>query len=94
MITFLVLTAVVWLVGYSISLRLHPYTACPTCRGRGRHYGMVFRSNWRPCHACDGKGRRQRWGARWLGLGMPRFGRPTGRRAPRTIEWPVDGRNP
>ncbi len=94
MTTFLVLLAAVVLLGYWISLRLHPYAACPTCEGRGRHHGALFNRSWRPCHACDGRGRRQRLGARLLGYGMPRFWRPTRRRAPRTSDWPSEGRHP
>jgi hypothetical protein len=48
MTTFLVLLAAVLLLGYWISLRLHPYTACPTCEGRGRHHGALFNRSWRP----------------------------------------------
>ena len=93
MTTIIVLGAVL-LVGYWISLRLHPYTNCLTCEGRGRHYGAVFSRYWRPCHACDGRGRRQRRGARVLGYGMPRYWRPTRRRPPQTTTFPTQDRHP
>ncbi len=85
----LLVVAVVVLLGYRFSLTLHPYTPCEVCRGRGgRHRAFFFRSAWRACHACSGGGRKQRWGARMLGLGEPRYPRPSGIWAPAAADFP------
>lgn len=58
----LVVTALV--VAYRISVRLHPFTKCGTCRGSGKHFGAVFTSAHRPCADCSGTGRKPRRGSR------------------------------
>ena len=49
---------------------LHPYVRCGACKGSGRHVGAVFNYAWRPCHVCNGAGRKQRLSAHWLGRGQ------------------------
>ena len=85
----LVVLVVVLLVGYRLSLTLHPYTNCEACEGRSRHVGAIFTYARRPCHVCFGTGQKQRFGARLLGLGTPRSARPWGRFAPPTSLYPT-----
>lgn len=60
----LVLAALAWVVGYAISLVIHPYTRCRLCNGRSRHYGAIYRGTFRLCRRCGGKGRKPRLGVR------------------------------
>ncbi len=65
-VNLLFVVAVGWLTVYSFSVALHPYRRCPDCmRTQGRHWGSVFRSSFRACHRCNGRGRIQRAGA-WI----------------------------
>lgn len=60
-VIILALTGVGW---WLVSLKLHPYKACPRCRGRrGRNRGSTSRA-WGRCTACGGKGERLRRGAK------------------------------
>jgi hypothetical protein len=54
----------VWGVGYWISLRIHPYTACRSCKGGARRRGRFFSRSFGPCRSCKGTGRQLRLGAR------------------------------
>jgi hypothetical protein len=45
-----------------LSLRSHPYKACPRCKGRGRSHHPLFPWAYRPCPRCTG-GRVNRVGA-------------------------------
>ncbi|MGH9004816.1 MAG: hypothetical protein ACRDYV_16970 [Acidimicrobiia bacterium] len=56
--------AVVYAVGYRISLRLHPYRPCRACGETGKHRGGVFTASFRACRACGGRGRQLRRFAR------------------------------
>lgn len=63
----LLLVAAVLSGAYLVSCAVWPYTRCPVCAG-GRHAredGVVWRSCWR----CNGKSRRRRFGAWFLGRG-------------------------
>ena len=62
----LLIGAAVLIVGYLLSLLLHPYTRCSTCKGSPRHYGSIFTRAFRLCSACGGSGRQRRLGARLL----------------------------
>lgn len=64
----LLLIAGVVVAGYALSCWLHPYGACPKCKGAGKHHGVIW-TGFRPCHVCNGSGRRRRLGAIVLGLG-------------------------
>jgi DnaJ-class molecular chaperone len=57
----------VLLLGYLLSLRLHPYTSCRACKGRGRNRGGVYRFSFGDCGRCAGKGRKLRLGVRMFG---------------------------
>ena len=70
------------IVVYLGSCLLHPYVACETCEGKGKHSGGVFAKASRPCHACSGAGQKQRAGAALLARGKPR--KSTSKIAPRT----------
>jgi hypothetical protein len=52
------------LVAWIVSLLLHPFTACSSCRGTPRSYGAVATRSFRLCPACGGSGRQLRVGAR------------------------------
>lgn len=54
---------VVVLAAYVGSITLHPYTRCRTCKGKGKHAGVIWSYGRRNCHACGGKGWQRRWGA-------------------------------
>lgn len=62
----LVLIALVLVVCYRISLAIHPEWSCRTCKGTGRHRGVVWTSATRPCGRCHGSGRVPRLGVRLL----------------------------
>ena len=62
--TALLVVVVVALVGWLISLVLHPWTACSACKGSPRRFGAVASKSFRLCAACGGSGRQLRFGAR------------------------------
>jgi hypothetical protein len=78
----LVLILVSAIAVYLGSCMLHPYVACETCEGKGKHSGALFTKASRPCHACSGAGQKQRAGAVLLSRGKRR--KSTSRIAPRT----------
>ena len=51
-------------VGYWISLYLHPYARCGSCKGAGRTRGGVFTHSFGLCRRCGGTGRKRRFGSR------------------------------
>ena len=59
----LAIASVVLACGYFASVRLHPRTACRTCKGTGRYYGWIYTWVFRFCHKCLGSGRKIRFGA-------------------------------
>jgi hypothetical protein len=65
--TVLAIAAVVAVVSWLASLKLHPFTNCPRCRGAAKHHGDVFTHAYRACRGCGGTGRRLRFGARIFG---------------------------
>jgi DnaJ-class molecular chaperone len=66
---FIIIVAIIAIIGYYLSLRLHPYTKCRVCDGKGRHYGAVYTYAHRPCRKCGGRGRKDRFGVRFLNQG-------------------------
>jgi DnaJ-class molecular chaperone len=60
----LIVLVIIVVVGYLVSLRLHPWHPCRRCRGRGNHRGAVFKYAGRNCTSCGGNGRRARLGVR------------------------------
>jgi hypothetical protein len=52
------------LVAWAVSLLLHPYTECGSCKGTPRSYGSIATRSFRLCPACSGTGRQLRVGAR------------------------------
>lgn len=60
LILLLIVGAIVYAVGYAISIRVHPYKPCPRCKGSGRHRGAWFRDSFRACDRCGGQGREYR----------------------------------
>jgi hypothetical protein len=59
-----------FVVSFVVSAFLHPYVRCGACKGAGRHRGAFFNYAWRPCHVCNGAGRKQRFTAAALGRGQ------------------------
>lgn len=64
----LVLVGAALVVGYLVSLWLHPWTACRSCSGAGRHRGGIYWYAWGDCPRCGGSGRKLRAGVRALGI--------------------------
>jgi hypothetical protein len=62
--TLLLLAGLGLLVIWILSLLLHPFTACTSCKGTPRLYGAVATRSFRLCPSCGGSGRRLRTGAR------------------------------
>jgi hypothetical protein len=58
----LVFIIVIIVVGYLVSLRIHPLRKCPRCNMSGRHFGSVFTGTYRRCRRCDGRGQLDRVG--------------------------------
>lgn len=65
--TVLLVIAVVFVVGYVISIKRHPFTNCRWCKGGSRHKGAVWSYGYRACSHCKGSGRKRRFGAQVLG---------------------------
>jgi hypothetical protein len=61
--TALVVIGGVVVLGWLVSLLLHPFTACSACKGSPRHYGALATRSFRMCATCGGSGRRRRVGA-------------------------------
>ena len=49
--------------GWLISLWLHPFAACRTCKGTPKSFGKIYTRSFDLCRACEGRGRRVRPGA-------------------------------
>jgi len=60
----LLIVAVLTGFGYLFSLHVHPYTRCYSCKGIGRHRGVVYGYASRACASCGGNGRQLRLGVR------------------------------
>lgn len=60
----LIVFAICMWIGWRISLRIHPWTACKACGGEPRSYGSVFRRSFALCGACGGTGRQLRFGVK------------------------------
>lgn len=65
-----------------LSAKLHPYIPCETCKGAGKHTGTMAKNSARPCHACSGRGIKQRPAARLFRIGSEQ--KSTSRLQPRT----------
>jgi DnaJ-class molecular chaperone len=59
-----IIIGIIAVVGYFISLKVHPMTKCGLCNGTGRHFGTVYKSAQRRCRKCGGSGRKDRLGTR------------------------------
>ena len=62
--SILMIAALGLLTAWILSLLLHPFTACSSCKGSPRSFGSVATRSFRLCGACGGSGRRLRVGAR------------------------------
>ena len=60
----LLLIGLAVVVGYFVSLRIHPLTKCKVCRMTGRHFGSVYTGTYRRCRKCGGTGRQDRLGVK------------------------------
>jgi DnaJ-class molecular chaperone len=62
---FIVIIGIIFLFGYYLSLKAHPFTKCKVCDGRGRHTAAgLYSYAWRRCRKCGGSGRKDRLGVR------------------------------
>ncbi len=63
---------VVWIAAsgaaYYVSCWLHPRRNCWSCRGTGRHTGMIWGYSRRACGVCGGNGWRRRLGAKLFNI--------------------------
>jgi hypothetical protein len=64
----LVLTVLILLVAYRVSLKRHPYTDCRPCKGTGERRSRIFASSFGYCPNCDGRGLKLRAGVRLLNI--------------------------
>lgn len=71
-----VVTLLVVFISYLLSLMVHPYVPCRECGGKAIHKAGVWTYAHRKCHRCSGAGRKQRLGARMLGIGDRRVSTP------------------
>lgn len=53
----------VLILGYVVSVILHPNKLCPSCKGSPRSYGSIYTKSFRLCSRCGGSGRVRRFGA-------------------------------
>jgi hypothetical protein len=61
----IILIAVVVVLGYYLSLRMHPTTRCKRCDSGSRHYDLLYSERGRgACPDCGGTGRQERLGVR------------------------------
>lgn len=62
---FIIILGIIFLIGYYLSLKAHPFTKCRLCGGRGRHEGVgLYSYAFRRCRKCGGTGRKDRLGVR------------------------------
>ena len=62
---FLILIGIIFLIGYYLSLKAHPFTNCKFCNGRGKLNGTgLYSYAHGRCHKCGGTGRKDRLGVR------------------------------
>lgn len=61
---FVVLIAIIVLVGYVVSVRFHPLRKCSTCKGTGRLFGSLYKGSYRRCGKCEGRGQVDRMGTK------------------------------
>ena len=65
--SIIILIAVVVVLGYYLSLRIHPTTRCKRCDSSTRHYDLVYSDRRRgTCPSCGGTGRQERFGTRFF----------------------------
>ena len=63
---FVIIVAIIVIIGYYLSLRSHPFTKCRLCNGKGRHFGTIYTYSHRRCRKCGGTGRKDRFGVRFI----------------------------
>jgi DnaJ-class molecular chaperone len=59
-----VLIAIIVVIGYVVSIRLHPLRKCPSCKMTGRHFGSLYTGSYRRCGKCEGRGQLDRMGTK------------------------------
>jgi DnaJ-class molecular chaperone len=62
--SILIILIIIFIFGYYLSLKAHPFTKCKLCNGRGRHFGTMYTYAYRRCSKCGGSGRKDRLGVR------------------------------
>jgi hypothetical protein len=70
---FIVIIGIIFLFGYYLSLKAHPFTKCKHCNGRGRFNGTgLYSYAHGRCRKCGGNGRKDRFGVRFINRGEGR----------------------
>jgi DnaJ-class molecular chaperone len=70
---FIVIIGIIFLFGYYLSLKAHPFTKCKHCNGRGKFNGTgLYSYAHGRCRKCGGSGRKDRFGVRFLNRGEDR----------------------
>jgi DnaJ-class molecular chaperone len=70
---FIVVIGIIFLFGYYLSLKAHPFTKCRHCNGRGRFNGTgLYSYAHGRCRKCGGNGRKDRFGVRFINRGEDR----------------------
>ena len=65
--SIIILIVVVVVLGYYLSLRIHPTTRCKRCDSGSRHYDLVYSDRFRgTCPSCGGTRRQERFGVRFF----------------------------
>jgi hypothetical protein len=67
LVILILILIIIAVVGYFVSLRIHPLARCGLCTGTGRHSGSVYTDAHRRCRRCGGSGRKDRFGTRLFG---------------------------
>ena len=62
----IILIAIVVVLCYYVSLRIHPTTRCKRCDTGSRNYDLVYSDRRHRCPGCGGTGRQERLGVRWF----------------------------
>jgi hypothetical protein len=60
----ILIVVAICVVGYMVSIWLHPQKRCRLCNGSGRHRGAIFTYSSRRCRSCNGARYKLRFGTK------------------------------
>jgi hypothetical protein len=63
---FPAVAALIAVAAYLVSLRIHPWRPCRSCKGSGKSRDTVWKKAHGTCPSCGGRGRHPRLGVRVL----------------------------